>query len=182
MPRTRRRGWLLAMAIVTGAGAIRAAAVGGEDAKPDAATSTVTNESPAAAQPYTVESLRGRLVWMAEALKRRYNIESDADAAESEIALETPDGKLVPLVKDFRSRGFWRDPRLRGIDAELEVRRFDKSPAVQIVRWFAIRQGRKYELDYWCDICAIPMYELKTCDCCQGEIRLRERLVDEQAP
>ena len=107
------------------------------------------------------------------AVKRRYNIESDADAAESEIVLETADGRLVPLVKDFRSRGFWRDPRLRGIDVELEIRRFDKSPAVQIVRWFAIRQGRKYELDYWCDICAIPMYELKTCDCCQGEIRLR---------
>jgi hypothetical protein len=83
-------------------------------------------------------------------------------------------------VKDFRSRGFWLDPRLRNIDVEMEVRRFDKLPAVQIVRWYAIREGRKYELDYWCDICAIPMYELKTCDCCQGEIRLRERPVEKQ--
>ena len=32
---------------------------------------------------YVTESLRGRLVWLAEALKRRYGVESDADAAES---------------------------------------------------------------------------------------------------
>ena len=82
----------------------------------------------------------------------------------------------MPLVKDFHSRGFWRDPRLRADEVEFVVRRYEQSPAVQLVRWFAIRKGRKYELDYWCDICAIPMYELKTCDCCQGEIRLRERL------
>ena len=127
----------------------------------------------------TSETLRGRVVWMADALKRRYGIESDADAAESVVAVETVDGRICPLVKDFRSRGFWIDPRLRGIDVEVMVRRYDKSPAVQLVGWYALRQGRKYELDYWCDICAIPMYELKTCDCCQGETRLRERLADE---
>ncbi len=137
------------------------------------------SSKPAQAQPnFTVETLHGRLAWLGEALERLFQIESDADAAETAIVLETTDGRLVPLVKDFRSRGFWLDPRLRGIDVEIEVRRFEKSPAVQVVRWYAIREGRKYELDYWCDICAIPMYELKTCDCCQGEIRLRERLVE----
>ena len=133
MPRTRQHGGLLALAIVIGAGVIGATAVGHDDAKPESTTPSIPNKPSAAAPPYSVESLEGRLVWMAEALKRRYNIESDADAAESEIVLETADGRLVPLVKDFRSRGFWRDPRLRGIDVELEIRRFDKSPAVQIV-------------------------------------------------
>ena len=113
--------------------------------------------------------MRGHLVWTAEALKRRFGIESDADAAESSIALETTEGKLVPLVKDFHSRGFWLDPRLRTDEVEIVVRRYKQSPAVQVVRWFAIRKGLKYEVDYWCDICAIPMYELKTCDCCQGQ-------------
>ena len=33
----------------------------------------------------------------------------------------------------------------------------------------------RLELDYWCDICAIAMYELKECECCQGPIELRRR-------
>ena len=31
---------------------------------------------------------------------------------------------------------------------------------------------RRY-FDYWCDICSIPMYEIKRCECCQGPIRMR---------
>ena len=34
-------------------------------------------------------------------------------------------------------------------------------------------KGVRQYTDYWCDICSIPMYEIKPCDCCQGEIRLR---------
>ena len=151
-------------------------AVSGEDDAKESASNT----APPTNANFKVETLHGKLVWMGEALERLFKIESDADAAETAVVLETTDGRLVPLVKDFRSRGFWLDSRLRNIDVEMEVRRFDKLPAVQIVRWYAIRAGRKYELDYWCDICAIPMYELKTCDCCQGEIRLRERPVEKQ--
>jgi hypothetical protein len=184
--------WMLVVVLSTGAAALCAATSEGDEkadpapaadkpAAADAAGST-DKDSAKSAPAYTVQMLQGRLVWMGEALARLHKIESDADAAETQIALETKDGRLVPIVKDFRSRGFWLDPRLRQGDVELEVRRYDKTPAVQIVRWYAIRQGRKYELDYWCDICAIPMYELKTCDCCQGEIRLRERPVDENAP
>ena len=120
-------------------------------------------------------------MWMGEALKRRFGIESDADAAETQAAIETVDGELFPIVKDIRGRGFWIDPRLRALDYELVVRRFEHSPAVQIVRVYTIKQGHKYELDYWCDICAIPMYELKDCECCQGPTRLREREVEKAA-
>jgi hypothetical protein len=135
-----------------------------------------------AAPKHTTESLRGRIVWLAEALKDRYGIESDTDAARSQIALAATDGRLVPLVKDNRGRGFWIDPRLRDFDLELLVRRYEGSPVVQVVRVYSIRQGQVYELDYWCDTCSIPMYELKDCECCQGPTRFRERLVDKTAP
>ena len=132
------------------------------------------------------EATRPRHAWPrgvdGRGAERRFRIETDADAAETVAALETNDGRLYPIVKDVRGRGFWLDQRLRGIDVELVVRCYEGSPAVQIVRWYAIREGRKYELDYWCDTCAIPIYELKTCDCCQGETRLRERLAEETAP
>ena len=63
-------------------------------------------------------------------------------------------------------------------ELELLVRRYDGSPVVQVIRVYTRRADGRYELDYWCDICSIPMYELKPCECCQGETRLRERKVD----
>jgi hypothetical protein len=118
------------------------------------------------------------VVFVGDALQRLFDVRVDADAAESSVVLETADGKLHPIVKDVRGRGFWMDERLRGVEMELMVRRYEGSPFVQVMRVCTIKNGRKYELDYWCDICAIVMYELKECECCQGPTRLRERLVE----
>ena len=125
-----------------------------------------------------MERLRGRVVWMAEALKRRYHIETDADALQWHVALETDKGELHPIIKDVRGRGFFSDPRLRDIGMELVARRFAQSPMIQVIRVYTLKEEDRYEVDYWCDICAIPMFELKQCECCQGPTRIRERKVD----
>jgi len=128
---------------------------------------------------YRAQALRGRVVWLADALRRRYGIETDADAAHAQVALDADDGMLYPIVKDFRGRAFHVDERLRDVEMELLVRRHEGSPLVQVLRVYTIKPGGKYELDYWCDVCAIPMYELKECECCQGPIRIRERPLEE---
>ena len=64
---------------------------------------------------------------------------------------------------------------------ELRVRRFVGSPMIQAIRVYSLSDGEKFELDYWCDICAIPMYQLKPCECCQGPIRIRRRLVKDRS-
>jgi hypothetical protein len=128
---------------------------------------------------YVTESLRGKVVFTAEALKRLHGIEADDDTARDSVSLETSDGHLHPIVKDARGRGFLLDQRLRKRDMELLVRRYEGSPFVQVIRVYTFKDGQKHELDYWCDICAIPMYELKECECCQGPIRIRERPVED---
>jgi hypothetical protein len=167
----------LLLALVSVVGATRATAA--DDTRPSAAAtpSAANVEKP----KFTTRPLRGKVVFLAEAMKRLYGVQTDADAAEQSVALETPDAKLYPIVKDFRGRGFLLDPRLRGIDMELLVRQYEGSPMVQVIRVYTIKKGRKYELDYWCDVCAIPMYELKACECCQGPTRIRERLVEAEA-
>ncbi len=134
--------------------------------------------SPAPEKPkYRTVSLRGKVVWTADAMKRLFGVETDADAAHNSVSLETDDGRLYPIVKDARGRGFWKDPRIRDIDMELMVRQYDGSPWIQVIRVFVFKEGKKYQMDYWCDICAIPMFELKDCECCQGPIRIRLRPV-----
>lgn len=126
---------------------------------------------------YTTKRIAGRVVWAAEALSRLHGIKSVPEAAQRVLALETRDGQLFPFVEDKRGRSFRLDKRLRGIDVELLVRQYRGVPFVQVIQVFAIKKDGKYELDYWCEICAIAMFELKPCDCCQAEIELRARKV-----
>ena len=128
---------------------------------------------------YHRESLRGRVVWMAEALERRYGITSVPEAKDHILAIETVDGDLLPIVEDLRGRSFRTDERLRAIDVELLVRRYEAVPMVQILKIHEIKDGKKYVIDYWCDICSIVMFETGPCACCQDDNRLRKRLVDE---
>ena len=132
--------------------------------------------SPEKKPNYTTTSIRGRVVWMADALKRRYDISTVMEAKERQLAIETKDGQLVALVEDVRTRAFRRDKRLWPMDLELLVRRHHGSPVVQIIRLYSWEEGRRLEVDYWCDICAIPMFEKKDCDCCQGDTELRKTL------
>ena len=163
----------VAMVVCALAGSVRAEEAG-EKAEPGATAKSGAREQRPA---FASERLQGKVVWLADALQRRFGIVVDADARHAAVALETFDGQIVPIVKDARGRAFHLDPRLRDVPLELLVRRYEGSPVVQVIRMYRLRDDGKYELDYWCDICAIAMYELKSCECCQGETRLRERPV-----
>lgn len=131
---------------------------------------------------YSTRTLTGRVVWAAEALARRHGVQSVPEAADRILAMETRDGQLIPLIEDKRGRSFRLDERLRGIDVELLVRQYEGTTLAQVIQIFALRKDGKYELDYWCDICAIAMFELKPCDCCQGDTELRARKVVQPEP
>jgi hypothetical protein len=133
------------------------------------------DEPPKPRPKYKTELLRGRVVFLAEAMQRRFGAKTVKEAGERILALETAVGTLHPIYEDTRGRAFRSDKRLRDREVTLLVRRYDGSPVVQVIRLFANNKSGLAELDYWCDICAIPMFELKPCDCCQGPIRLREQ-------
>jgi hypothetical protein len=124
--------------------------------------------------------LDGRVVWYADALQRRLGIQTVPEAAERVLALETDDGTLIPLVDDLRTRAFRKDPRLREIDVRLRVRRYRATPAVQILTIYERAEDGIYEVDYWCDVCSIPMFEPGPCACCQQDNRLRRQRIEQR--
>lgn len=115
---------------------------------------------------------RGRVVLLRDALQQR-GIAS-TEEFKGQVVLETPEGKLIPIVPDWRGRAFYQDERLRHRKVELVGHRQEGVPYLQVLMIFTFdEQGQRQYTDYWCDICSIPMYEIKPCDCCQGDIRLR---------
>jgi hypothetical protein len=142
-------------------------------------TAGPSQPAPVDERKHITETLRGKVVWLADALERQFGVRTEADAARSAVVLETAEGRLVPLVPDTRGWAFTVDDRLRDVELELRVRRYEHSSYVQVIRVLKRRQGELYEIDYWCDVCAIPMFILKPCECCQGETRLREQKLDD---
>jgi hypothetical protein len=64
------------------------------------------------------------------------------------------------------------------MEVELLVRRHAGSPVVQIIRVFEITKDGRFEIDYWCQVCAIAMFEQKDCECCQEPNELRRRKIE----
>jgi hypothetical protein len=147
------------------------------DTPPAAKLARGANESiaitalPAEATPEK-QLFKGKVVKVAEALKRR-GVKAYPEELKNQVALETAT-ELIPILPDWRGRAFYQDERLRDRDVELIGFRRKGLPYLNVlsVYTFDVR-GRRQYTDYWCDICSIPMYEIKPCDCCQQEIRLR---------
>jgi hypothetical protein len=127
---------------------------------------------------FTVETHRGYVVFLADAVEKQTGVPVVPEARDRVLALQNAKGELIPLLEDVRARAFRRDERLRNMEIELVVRRYRTSPLVQVIGVAEIAKDGKYEIDYWCDICSIAMFEQKDCECCQEPNVLRRRKVD----
>jgi hypothetical protein len=127
---------------------------------------------------YTTETHRGHVVFHNEVFEKQTGVPAVPEAKERVLALQSEAGRLLPLLEDVRGRAFRRDERLRQMQVELVVRRYEQSPLLQVIRVFELAKDGRYEIDYWCEICAIAMFEKKDCECCQGPVELRRRKVE----
>ncbi|MCA9126691.1 MAG: hypothetical protein KDB22_06390 [Planctomycetales bacterium] len=141
---------------------------------------TVALQGTGSADEFRVERIRGRVVWLATALKDRFGISTVPEVSTNNLALLSEDGELIPLVENVRARAFRKDKRLVEMDLELVVRRYQRQPFVPILRIYQLENGHRFEIDYWCDVCAIPMYESGPCSCCQDHNRLRKQEATEE--
>jgi hypothetical protein len=117
----------------------------------------------------------GQVVSLAAAFKKR-GVKSYDDEIKGQYVLLTRTGEIVPIVPDWRGRAFYQDERLRDRPVDLLVIRRRGVPWVQVLSIYTFdEEGARTITDYWCDVCSIPMYEIKECECCQGPIRLRFR-------
>lgn len=137
------------------------------------ADASVTNQPQQTPDDHPKQLFAGKVVMLRDALKRR-KIKSYEEETKDQVVLETETGELIPIVADWRGRAFYQDKRLRDRKVELVGFRRPGVPYLEVLTVFTFNEkGERQYTDYWCDICAIPMYEIKPCDCCQGEIRLR---------
>ncbi|MFN0053474.1 MAG: hypothetical protein ACKV0T_14925 [Planctomycetales bacterium] len=117
----------------------------------------------------------GQVVLLAEAFRQK-GIKSYGEEINNQVVLVTRKGALIPIVPDWRGRAFYQDERLRNRPVDLVVNRRPGVPWAQVLSIYTFDEKQSRQItDYWCDVCSIPMYEIKDCECCQGPTRLRFR-------
>jgi hypothetical protein len=115
-------------------------------------------EAPKTAEPTTI-ALRGKLT----------------QTEGKPPALETAQGKRVPLEADKDSLGVLNDARLAGAEMELRGHFAGEAFRVDPIHTHALhvhKDGKRLAVTYWCDICAIRYHAPGLCWCCQNETAL----------
>ena len=92
-------------------------------------------------------------------------------------AVQTADGKLVRLDGEPDSMKVLGDSRLAGADMELTGQsagagHFRVAPFHKAESLLVHKNGKKYTISYWCEVCSIRSYTPGKCACCQAETAL----------
>lgn len=95
---------------------------------------------------------------------------------EGRPSLEVPGGKIVWLEGDADTRRVLLDERLQGEDFEARgesggAGTFAILP-IHLRALFVHRDGKRFMITYWCEVCAIRTYTPGVCACCQEEMAL----------
>jgi hypothetical protein len=90
--------------------------------------------------------------------------------------LETGGGKVAALEGDDATNAVLRDGRLAGREMEL-IGEFHGDSVFRVgpihtQAMFVLRDGKRFTISFWCDLCAIRTYSPGRCMCCQEETEL----------
>jgi hypothetical protein len=138
---------------------------------------TRANAEQNTANKYVV--LQGRVVFLDEQGRR---IDKDQQNQVSEtpkrFGLESSNGKLYKFLSSDVMTDMFKSARVR--DQELQI---TASPLaddqIEIVKIRAIRDGKLYDIFYYCEICRITAYGPGPCVCCGAEYEYKETPVAE---
>jgi len=118
--------------------------------------------------------LRGELVCLAEEMQRLHGVQIPP-VHEHLQGVRAEDGRLFTLLKTSTSAFLFSDARFRGRSLVLTGRTFPPTGLLEVTRADWIRDGKVYEVYYWCEVCSIKTVDPGPCACCQGPVELRER-------
>jgi hypothetical protein len=94
-------------------------------------------------------------------------------AANSPLTFVTSEGKKYQVAGDSMSNAQLRDPLLIDRTWELEGT-MQADGKFEIVKLFTIKDGKRFRVTYYCEICNIVTHEPGDCMCCQAVTELRE--------
>lgn len=111
---------------------------------------------------------------LSEIAKSR-KITSDSETLAGLMALETKDGRAIPLLSDEGGRMYYLDEAMRGRQVRLKMIERPDFPVAEVIQSEVMHEGRWRVPQYYCDVCTIAVRYPQVCLCCQGPMEFRFR-------
>lgn len=95
------------------------------------------------------------------------------DETSRAFGLATKDGKLYKFLPGDAMTAMFTDMRVR--QRELQVTaRLQPSDRLEIIKVQSVKEGKLYDIFYFCEVCNIRAYAPGLCPCCRNELEFRE--------
>ena len=126
-----------------------------------------------AAEEYKEITVRGRIVCVDRSGKRLAG-EGECDLYKQKLGFAAADGKLFTFWREDTLGAMLADPRVSRNLLQLNAR-LHLNDQLETIRIQAVREGKLYDLFYFCHVCNITAYAPGPCPCCYQELEFIER-------
>jgi rubrerythrin len=125
------------------------------------------------AEEYKEITVRGRMVCL-DASGNQFAGQRHCDLHKERSGFVTGEGKLFTFWHEDSTGGMRTDPRVSKDQLQLTAR-LRVNDQLETIRIQAVRDGKLYDVYYFCDVCNITAYAPGPCPCCYQELEFIER-------
>jgi hypothetical protein len=136
--------------------------------------STPLSELPVLAQAgeQSFVVVRGRVVCL-DALGRDEQSFLGCNEANKSFGFESKSGKLYKFIPSDPMTPIFTDNRVRQSELQISAR-MHSGDRLEIIKVQSIKEGKLYDVFYFCEVCNIRAYVPGLCPCCRNELEFRE--------
>ena len=122
---------------------------------------------------HTLAVIRGRAVCLDAAGAAVGSLFGCAEAT-SRFGFASKDGRLYKFLTTDTMTAVFTDTRVR--QRELQVTaRLHAGDQLEIIKVQSVKEGKLYDILYYCEVCSITAYTPGLCPCCRNELEFREK-------
>ncbi len=116
--------------------------------------------------------LRGR-AFCVDSKGRQLDAAEKCDSENSRFSFKTSSGKAYSFLPSDLSTAIFTDSRVRARDLQLTANLYPEGQ-LEIIKVQSVKEGKLYDLYYFCEVCNITAYAPGPCTCCREEMEFRE--------
>lgn len=123
---------------------------------------------------HTLAVIRGRAVCL-DAAGREVESLFGCNETGKQFGFASKDGRLYKFLPTDTMTAVFTDSRVRQRELQLTAR-LHAGGQLEIIKVQSVKEGKLYDIYYYCDVCSITAYTPGLCPCCRDELEFRERL------
>lgn len=121
---------------------------------------------------HTLTVIRGRAVCL-DATGHEADSLLDCNESGHRFGFASKDGRLYRLSPGDAMTEMFTDIRVRQRELQVTARLFT-GDRLEIIKVQSIKEGKLYDIFYFCEVCNIRAYAPGLCPCCRNQLEFRE--------